>query len=33
MARRSFLKPAAVDAGAGTILGAPAIVSAQPTVR
>ena len=33
MARRSFLKHAAIGAGAGTILAAPAIVKAQPTVR
>jgi TRAP-type mannitol/chloroaromatic compound transport system substrate-binding protein len=33
MARRSFLKHAAIGAGAGTILAAPAIVRAQPTVR
>ncbi|MCZ8105632.1 MAG: twin-arginine translocation signal domain-containing protein, partial [Burkholderiales bacterium] len=33
MARRSFLKNAAIGAGAGTILAAPAIVKAQPTIR
>jgi hypothetical protein len=33
MARRSFLKNATIAAGAGTVLAAPAIVRAQPTVR
>jgi TRAP-type mannitol/chloroaromatic compound transport system substrate-binding protein len=33
MQRRSFIQKAAVGATAGTILGAPAIVHAQPTIR
>jgi TRAP-type mannitol/chloroaromatic compound transport system substrate-binding protein len=33
MARRDFLKNAAIGAGAGTVLAAPAIVRAQPSIR
>ncbi|HPA90944.1 MAG TPA: twin-arginine translocation signal domain-containing protein, partial [Quisquiliibacterium sp.] len=33
MQRRSFIQKAAVGAAAGTIAGAPAIVSAQPQIR